>query len=213
MPKQVSEKQKQIIMDSDKENTECCIWKHISAYLLFIILVAIAYFICRQINTCYTTGNYWIRYILGTMFFLYLFPPIVWNSLSCSVAQDINIDPPRKLDSEETINKELWTEAIRKPVKGGEIIGHIERTAIFLACLLKVPTLIGAWLVFKAASKWDVWQNITKFPKELKHADQLDFLRARRQLGSLTNQSFIRGTLLNIVFAVITYLFTIGIWP
>jgi hypothetical protein len=82
--------------------------------------------------------------------------------------------------------------------KGGAIIGTLERVVFFCALAAGFPTFIPAWLVFKAASKWDLWQNIIKIESE---KDKHIKLEARKLWGSYVYMRFLIGTLLNILLA------------
>jgi hypothetical protein len=84
-----------------------------------------------------------------------------------------------------------------RELKGGCFLGFLERTVYFLAMMVGVSQFIGAWLAFKVASKWQVWTTITKVDPVL---DELN-LGTRRRWQSHVLQSFLIGSLLNILYA------------
>jgi len=96
-----------------------------------------------------------------------------------------------------------WRAVITKPREGGKWLGRLERIMFFCAFLIDQPLLIGGWLAFKVASKWEVWNNIVKVPDNIEKVNQIDFLRARRQWGSGLYQGFLIGTCANIIAGLI----------
>ena len=85
----------------------------------------------------------------------------------------------------------------------GRILGHLERLLFFIAIWQQAHVVVGAWLAFKVASKWNVWSNLIALPKELPTVDQIDYLIARRKWGAQTLMRFLIGTLYNIVAALV----------
>jgi hypothetical protein len=114
--------------------------------------------------------------------------------------KDVEFIPPKN------IPKEKWESLIKLPFKddSGKWIGTLERIISFLAFYLCGYVIIGAWLVFKVGSKWQVWNNLIQVPKEIKDIDGKDiddfsYLRARQVWGSWLLTRFLIGTLLNII--------------
>ncbi len=58
--------------------------------------------------------------------------------------------------------------------------------------------MIGAWLAFKVASKWNAWTNITAVPKQVEGMADLDFAIGRRRWASHVLTTFLVGTACNI---------------
>jgi len=108
-------------------------------------------------------------------------------------------------DTEHEFQLREWREAVSSPETiSGRWLGIFERAVFFLAVGLQVPTIIFAWLTFKVASKWSVWQNIVKLPdKEIEKIEMGP--RARRALGSIVMQRFLVGTIFNIFAALISW--------
>jgi hypothetical protein len=146
----------------------------------------------------------WFWYVLLVLILLFVFPPRFLKVLSKFVKEDLDLRHPLGIHA----NK--WDAAIRKPERGGEVLGFLERTVFYFA-FFRFPEFIGVWLAFKVASKWENWQNVVRVPHEVEGTEPVDYLRARVNWGSNVLQSFLRGTLLNIIFAFLAYLVTIGV--
>ena len=86
---------------------------------------------------------------------------------------------------------------------GGLSQGEWERALFFVSIWIDAHLLVGAWLAFKVASKWQVWSGVVALPKELPDVDPLDYLIARREWGARTLTTFLVGTAYNIVAAVV----------
>lgn len=53
--------------------------------------------------------------------------------------------------------------------EGGTYLGYLERLLFFGAFWKGEPIVIGAWLAFKVASKWNAWTNIVSVPKSMQN--------------------------------------------
>ena len=83
----------------------------------------------------------------------------------------------------QSIPEEIWNEIIGKN-PGINILGYLERIFYIAVFWMETPILIAGWLAFKVASGWHNWSIIVKLPERLEGSDQIDYLRARSQLGS-----------------------------
>jgi hypothetical protein len=115
--------------------------------------------------------------------------------------------PPKESlkDKWENLTKdssEMFTDE-KKRININEVLGLFERLVFFIAFWLGRFEIVGGWLAFKVASKWEVWSNIVAFPKNLKDVDDLDYLIARRRLGAQIFTTFLVGTLANAIAAFI----------
>ena len=117
------------------------------------------------------------------------------------------IEPPSNING---LDKKVWEDAIStdKSKMGGEWVGLIERityVAIFSFFRKDSYLLIGGWLAFKIAAKWEARGNIHKFPDRFTDShnasDILAEVRARNELASMTLSRFLIGTLGNILAA------------
>jgi hypothetical protein len=82
--------------------------------------------------------------------------------------------------------------------EGGAFMGRIERFMFFAAFLADASLMIGAWLAFKVASKWNAWTNITAVPRQVEGIADLDFAIGRRRWASHVLMTFLVGTAYNI---------------
>ena len=94
--------------------------------------------------------------------------------------------------------KKQWLELVKGDA-GGKVLGWLERLMFFGAFAANMPLGIGAWLAFKVASKWNVWENVILLPTEIEGVEKLGFLIARRRWGSAILMSFLIGTAYNII--------------
>jgi len=100
------------------------------------------------------------------------------------------------------ISADLWSEIIGRG-KGVILLGYFERFFYLAAFWMEAPILIAGWLAFKVASGWHNWSMIVKLPEDLEGVDQIEYLRARSQLGSWIFHRFLIGTLANILISLI----------
>jgi hypothetical protein len=87
---------------------------------------------------------------------------------------------------------------------GGKWIGRFEVTMFFAACWFQAWLLITGWLVFKLGFYWQS-TNFAAFPAEPPDADQMDYMIAKRYLGTHHVATALIGTAANIVAALIGY--------
>jgi hypothetical protein len=92
-------------------------------------------------------------------------------------------------------------EGVPAKAKGGCTLGILERTVVYFALMVEVPEFVGVWLAFKVASKWQVWETVIKIGAESVKGEKPLKLETRRLWGSHVLQSFLHGTLLNILYA------------
>lgn len=83
--------------------------------------------------------------------------------------------------------------------EGGCVLGYLERILFFGAFWAEAHTVIGAWLAFKVASKWNVWSNVISVPEIIEGLDPINYLIARRCWGSQLLMTFLIGTLSNVI--------------
>jgi hypothetical protein len=96
------------------------------------------------------------------------------------------------------IDKAIW-DALLSRTDAGYAIGTAERLLILVASWMQSPTLIGAWLAFKLASKWETWKNVVQVPDALDGVNSTDWLIARNDLGSWLLNRFWLGTLYSVL--------------
>jgi len=102
--------------------------------------------------------TYPLQFLVAIIIVLLLELPIA--SILDSISHHIEIDPPAGIDPER------WTDLIRIPGRhGGRWIGITERLLFFTALWVGAPILVGAWLAFKVASKWQSWSQLAYLPK------------------------------------------------
>lgn len=94
--------------------------------------------------------------------------------------------------------KAQWV-ALTKGNEGGRVLGYLERFLFFGAFWAEAQIVVGAWLAFKVASKWNAWSNIVAVPQAIEGLDPIDYLIARRSWGSHLLMTFLIGTLSNLI--------------
>ena len=128
-----------------------------------------------------------------TMVFGWLVVPLIIRYISHKLRP---LPPP----SEAT--REQWKKLMELRT-GGEYIGHVERPIFFAA--LWFPNawfLLSSWLVFKLALYWQ-GVNFAAFPEKPPGWVEVEYLYARRKLGSHNVTTLLVGTGANIVIALI----------
>ncbi len=145
---------------------------------------------------------YPLAYLVGLAVSILLGFPIGW--ILEYVSNDISDKNPPYGRDPKTFDAKDWQKKVKPPERGGVVLGYFERTLYYFLFLLKAYFVIIAWLAFKVASKWEVWQNITQVPSEIKHGENYDFtIWDRRAWSSIVLQRFNIGTLANILAGLI----------
>jgi hypothetical protein len=101
------------------------------------------------------------------------------------------------------IDKALWNKLTGESGVGSWI-GFFERLLLLAGFWIPVYTIIGGWLAFKLAAKWEVWKDIHQVPATLKGTPEFEYFVARHQLGSLMFTRFLMGTLANILITLVS---------
>ena len=106
--------------------------------------------------------------------------------------------PPKKPDGVEA---KTWAQITELESLGsGRWVGLLETVLFVGALFVGEPIVIGAWLTFKVAAKWEVWANVVKIPDGLVRTPLLDY-QVRHRFGSVLLSRFLLGTLLNVLVA------------
>jgi hypothetical protein len=92
-----------------------------------------------------------------------------------------------------------WTELTGRS-SGGSWIGAAERAITLVSVSLDQSGLIGGWLAFKVAAKWEAWSNIVKVPVELTPLTPIAWYKARNAIGTWVLTRFLLGTASNVLF-------------
>lgn len=98
------------------------------------------------------------------------------------------------------IDPDLWLDVIGRGA-AGSVLGQLERLLAFAAFWQggQSSIIIAGWLAFKVASGWNNWSYIVRLPEKLEGVKDLDYLRARSQLGSWIFHRFLRRRCADIV--------------
>lgn len=97
---------------------------------------------------------------------------------------------------------EVWKEHTRTE-DGGDWLGFLERALFFAAFWTGSESLVGGWLAFKLASKWEVWKNVIRVPLRPDDHEGDSWFAATHTFGSWILQRFWIGTLLNVLLAFV----------
>ena len=146
------------------------------------------------------------------LFLTWLFAILVNNHMA-KLTKSIDFSVPKGINAEDWKNAFTISEERRKP---NIVIGFLEATFFFVSFYSNMFALIGGWLTFKLASKWQTWNAIVKIPEKLddKSVDQIQYIGAKNQIAWFTLQRWLLGTLGNIVaglFGVILSTFFVKI--
>ena len=147
---------------------------------------------------------------------LLLWPLGRWaNGLSRRVAAHASRVPP------DGVSRSMWraaTEIPRRSKKPLLWLGCLERLLFYFSFWLGAYELAAGWLIFKAASKWEIWQTIIKVPDRLDtksdggcKEDAVQYLGVRNRLGSTTLQRWLIGTLANALIALVATFLALGV--
>ncbi len=115
---------------------------------------------------------------------------------------DVGVTPPAEVNKNDW---ETWDRLIHIPTAENPIrwLGHLERTLLYVALECRVPSVIAAWIGFKAITKWSAWRDIIKVSDEpkLKINDPIEFLRWKSEWATQMTQRSLLGLLWNLLFA------------
>ena len=116
------------------------------------------------------------------------------------------IEDPENIAAPKDIDEARWKEAVAIPnLSGGSMLGFLERLIALIALAINAPLIIGAWLAFKVASKWEAWSNIIQVNPKLGEKDEVSYLAARRRWGSIMYMRFILGTISNLLLGMAAF--------
>ncbi|MDG9671061.1 hypothetical protein ONV78_25190 [Hahella sp. CR1] len=87
--------------------------------------------------------------------------------------------------------------------EGGYILGCLERILFYCVLWDDKPIVVGGWLAFKVASKWQVWANVISLPESIDGLSDIDLKVAKRIWGNELMATFLVGTLSNLVIALL----------
>lgn len=127
---------------------------------------------------------------------------VIWSMLPIGVLMSYvgtAIEFPRK---PKKMTPKQYKE-LKGPIPGGAAMGFFERLYFFVVLAAGAPVLVGVWLAFKVASKWDAWSNIYRLPDKIEEADGLEWFLIRRSFGAKVYQRFAIGTAVNFLAAAI----------
>jgi len=121
------------------------------------------------------------------------------------------IAPWKKAIPPEKMNVEDWNNiVIGSKSHSGFWIGRLEAITFFISFAtseINSILIVGGWLAFKVASKWETWSNVNMVPKSLPDIKEIEFFKARRAWGNTLYERFIIGTLINILMGFSAVLF------
>ena len=128
-------------------------------------------------------------------------------ALGCAVGQLLSLATSKSRPTPPTgVDQAVWNKILDWK-NGGLLIGLFERFLALASFWIPAHAILGAWLAFKLAAKWESWANVVKVPQTLPKVSDLDLFRARRQLGSHVLSRFLLGTLLNVLIGLVASYF------
>jgi hypothetical protein len=134
---------------------------------------------------------------------------VVTLLLGESVRRLLNFAIPRP-NRPTYFNKMVW-DAMYKPDDAGRWIGRFERLLILMSFWIDTYAIIGGWLAFKLAAKWEAWRNVIKIPETLDEGiaptegvvPSLAWYEARVTYGSWLLSRFLVGTVLSVLIGAV----------
>lgn len=120
-------------------------------------------------------------------------------------AVELRSQPTHGLSDVQRDQWALWQRATQNQHvrRSGFLLGALESTLLFAAIWTGAEVVVGGWLAFKLAAKWESWSHIVSpsattlpFPD-----DELRSLWARHGWGVQLLRRFLIGTLWNLLSA------------
>ena len=94
------------------------------------------------------------------------------------------------------ITAEIWKRNFIDPQPGGEALGYLERLIFFAAFWVSGGwALAAAWLAFKVAAKWHLWNQASK----LVDPSRVDDRAALLGRAAIDYRFFVLGTAANLI--------------
>ncbi len=138
--------------------------------------------------------------ITAALVFILLFGRFVDNYIQKINKLSVSEDDEELMDK---MNKVLFVPSEeRSPNK---YLGIGERILFFIAFNTSQPLLIGSWLAFKLASKWQTWSAVIKLPEDLQLAEPHKELEIRNRYGTNLLQRWLIGTMANIIVGYLAF--------
>jgi hypothetical protein len=97
--------------------------------------------------------------------------------------------------------QEKWQLLVAHPEESGKWVGVVERFVFFFGIIGATWQLIGVWLVFKLAAKWEAWSNMARIPERFDNVNHLDLALSRRVWAAQGYCTLVVGTALNFALA------------
>jgi hypothetical protein len=106
-----------------------------------------------------------------------------------------------RIERPEGVDPAIWKRVTEVEDLGtGKWVGRLEALLFVIALWANQPLIIGGWLAFKVAAKWEVWANVIQLPVDLLQDALLDF-EVRHRFGGILFSRFLIGTLANLLIA------------
>jgi hypothetical protein len=133
--------------------------------------------------------------------------------LLCSIIGMFNSELLEVFVDREKARKNIrngWKDIIpnknEKYIRPGGYLGFFERILFFVLAYESKYEVIGFWLAFKVATKWNAWKNIVQVPESLpeerNNKDEIEWLTAKREFSGWVMMRFQLGIILNILIGV-----------
>lgn len=119
------------------------------------------------------------------------------------ITSELEPSSPEGVD-EDDWKRVVWT-GKQEQYKGGRWVGRLECLVFVAALSFSGPIIIGAWLAFKVATKWEVWRNVVRVPEVLELSTEISWLQARTSWGTWLLNRFLIGTLANLLASFLAF--------
>jgi len=125
-----------------------------------------------------------------------VFAKLISMLLAVMIKKHGKFTPPSPISQEDWNNAFAIPEERRTP---NIYIGYLEATFCYICIYTNQPILIGGWLTFKLASKWQTWNAIMKIPETMDGVNLIQYIGAKNHIAWFTLQRWLLGTLANIL--------------
>jgi hypothetical protein len=118
--------------------------------------------------------------------------------------EHLRLEIPIPSISDDLETEAKWQRLVGKGDKSGMWVGRLERLILFGALLLgakEAASVIGVWLAFKLAAKWEAWNHMSHVPDSIKDVDDLRYAYARRIWAAHGYGTLVLGTGANFLAA------------
>ncbi|MDH3280932.1 MAG: hypothetical protein OEQ18_07360 [Gammaproteobacteria bacterium] len=134
-------------------------------------------------------------------------PAAIFFGLAVTIGIGFGVGPflhtaVREPKQPTSLSEADWNSLTARP-GSGDWLGFLERLLSFATFAVAEYVILGGWLAFKLAAKWEAWKNIGQVAPSVESIPTLIWYQARSAHSSWLLSRFLIGTLANILIGLV----------